>query len=373
MGIVGQPLATGEIERQALLGARKTPHEGVQSRTRRGAVDGAAQEALVIEHAPDRVVRHGVKVEAPVKVEARTRHVEQRQEHEGAVLLEEVVVGPAGAQLPDVADEEVHLVRVERQLVFPDVPILEIAIGPHQLVVGQDRIVALVAAGQPAHGEEQAAIGTGRGAVAHRIGGEWGRVLLPRGINPQEGVTEHRGGVVEIGGGKDEGHRRRIEDREPGLERWANGLPLRPVSEWQALAEPAPARGPDAARIGTGPDTCPRPGEGGEGRVQLGRRIDRPRRRQKERRIVDQAPRRKGPQALVIVKKRQPLRSAGQARRARLRTQRLEVGGGGRRACERDDDSGHPQHASRHAHRRLRGSSDRPPDPPSGPSAQTRT
>ncbi len=352
--IVRRAGAACKIERKRLLGRRQALTQGVDAGARRGAEDGGAQDLFVLQHAADRVVGHGVEIEALIEMEARPRHVEQRQQHERAVLLEEIIVGAAAAQLPDVAHHEIDLGGCERQLVFPDVAALEIAVAAHEDVIGLDRIIALVAADQAADGEEHADVLAGHRTVVHGIGGERQGALAAGRVDAQEGVPEHRGRVVEIGGGEDQRRRSGVDRGEPGVQRGADGFfaAVAVGGERQAAAQPAPAGGPEAARIAVGAGGRCR--ERFEGSVELGRGIGGAVGRQEEGRIVDEALRGQRPGPLMIVEQCQPLRVVRQVLRPSLRAQRVGFGRHSRsrrreQRREHDKKSRRPKGGSIHA------------------------
>ena len=115
-------------------------------------------------------------------------------------------------------------------------------------------------------------------------------------------MAVHRGRVVEVGGGEDEGHRLRVQGRAPALEARARLLGEPGGVEGESLPEPVVAGGEPALRVlpdPPGAELLPGPGdlrlvprvlrgleEGGQGRLELGSGIGRPVLGMEERRSV---------------------------------------------------------------------------------------
>ncbi len=134
----------------------------------------------------------------------RTRHLNQLEQTERAVLVKEVVVEVNILQLPEVVDHPIDLALVQLQGVLPDIPALHVRVLLDLLNIGHQVEAARIAARQPPVNIEQRVILLGgHGAEVDRPGQPHGAVVIAL-VQPQQGVTEHGGRAVQIGGGENQ-------------------------------------------------------------------------------------------------------------------------------------------------------------------------
>ncbi len=293
-----------------------------------GTEHGARQHVVLAHDRPHRVHRDGIEREPVGQAQSGPRHIEQEQQLVRAVLVEEVVRGGLPAQLPKVLQQTPHLDRRQVQLVFPDVAIFEVGILADQLIVGHDRIGARVDAGQAVDGEQQAVVVAGDGAVVDRVGEQPGLLVLAGAIEAQQGVAEHRGRVVQVGRGEDQGDPLGIDRGEPVRQARA-GLLLQPggVETEHALQPMVPGR-KGALRVLRLIARGRAGKERRERRLELGLGVDLAVRRVEEAWAVDQAGRGGAQQTRAIVAEIEPLPAAREVLGAGARDQLVKVVGG---------------------------------------------
>jgi hypothetical protein len=149
------------------------------------------------------------------------------------------------AQLPEVGHQPLQLGCGEVQAVLPEISVLQARVLLDLQVVGQRRVDAREAAGQAEGGVDQRVVAGGDRREVDRISEQIGGATGPA-IEAQEGVAKHRGRVVEVRSGEDQGRAFGPDRLAPPLEastrlgRQAHGIDL------QALHQPL-VTGPKAA------------------------------------------------------------------------------------------------------------------------------
>ena len=92
-------------------------------------------------------------------------------------------------------EEQIGLVGVERERVFPDVALLPVAVLLDDVVVRMDREPAVVVAEDALEGEGDAAVAAGVGRVVAAVREQ---ILAGGGVDAQQRVAEHRRRVVHV-------------------------------------------------------------------------------------------------------------------------------------------------------------------------------
>jgi len=202
---------------QLLLPVSHKPQPLLDQAAARGAETDLLHQSRLGQH-PHGLGGDGVAVEAAGEPQGGARRLQKGQELIRAVLVEEVVAEPGAAQLPEVAQELVQLLPVQGEAELPDVPVLQVAVVFHRRVVGGDRVAAAVAPEETLDGVGDAALLAGVGGVVDGVGQKGGHGARLGRVDAQKGVPEHRGGVVQVGGGKHQGEAAGVHLGEPAFE-----------------------------------------------------------------------------------------------------------------------------------------------------------
>ena len=188
-----------------------------------GPVVALRHQAALIQRA-HRIHRQLGETQLIQQPALRTRHLNQLEQAERAVLVKEVVVEVNILQLPEVVDHPIDLALVQLQGVLPDIPALHVRVLLDLLNIGHQVEAARIAARQPPVNIEQRVILLGgHGAEVDRPGQPHGAVVIAL-VQPQQGMTEHGGRAVQIGRGEH-------QDRALGVHRAAPLQILRAMGE----------------------------------------------------------------------------------------------------------------------------------------------
>src|SRR5436190_9882752 len=111
--------------------------------------------------------------------------------------------------------QALDLIFSEIEPVFPDVAVLEITVLLGLDIVRMGGKVALEPSNNTQNGEDKTIIGGDVGGIIDGIGENACLLGLTSLIDAQKQMAEHRGGVIHVGGRKDECNRRGIQLSKP--------------------------------------------------------------------------------------------------------------------------------------------------------------
>ncbi len=247
--VVRQSPAVDEILHQPLAACSQSS-EAMSDPGLAGRAKGRRlEQAFTLQHRAHAVHGDDVQREVGGEIECRPRDVQEEEKLIGAIFVEEVILAPMPAHLPEMLDHARDFGLGEGELIFIDIPVFDVAIALDQLVIGLDRIGAGIAAREAESCKQETVVFAGLGAVVDGVG-EKPRVLtLVRTVQAQERMSEHRGWVVHIGCWKDERGAGGTDGLGPDIEARA-GLRLQMVRiELQPFLQPAIARDEGALRM----------------------------------------------------------------------------------------------------------------------------
>ena len=184
----------------------------------RGPISHRFEQVSILEHGSECIDRRGPDGKRPREFEFGTGDLNQLQELIRAIFVNEIILEVDARQLPGMAQHQEYLGLIQIESEFPDVAIFEVVVLVDFLIIRKHRKITWVLSDQSLVGEDDAARFVGaRGEVdrkRHKLA-VFVQTLL---VDTNQGVAEHRRGIVQIRGRKNQSEFFRRNRRYPGIE-----------------------------------------------------------------------------------------------------------------------------------------------------------
>ena len=244
----GVQAALDDLPHPTLVAVRETAEGRAQLRRRRGPIARARDEAGPLREPAHGIDRNHGAVKAGAGTEPRDAGIEKAQQLVGAVPREEVVRKLGALQLPEVHEQELALTLVEVEVVLPDVAVLPVRVPLELLVVGSDSERGGIPSRHALGEVDDAVVVAGLGSEVHRPAQDLVGLRSTCHVDPQQGVSEHGGGVVHEPLHEDERQPADVEARAPALVCFAVRRGQGRFVDAEPIRQPVPAGYEDALR-----------------------------------------------------------------------------------------------------------------------------